>query len=67
MPIHLAIVDIDIEDLKEAFKIECVVRLVVDSILPHAELGPNDHRKYESPFRTRPNNDNITSQKDDLA
>ena len=27
------------------FKLGCVVRMVVDSILPHAESGPNEHRK----------------------
>jgi len=26
-------------------KVGCVVRMVVDSILPRAEFGPNDHRK----------------------
>ena len=26
-------------------KLGCVVSMVVDSILPHAECGPNDHRK----------------------
>ena len=26
-------------------KLGCVVRMVVDSILSHAEIGPNDHRK----------------------
>jgi len=26
-------------------KLGCMVRIVVDSILPHAECGPNDHRK----------------------
>ena len=26
-------------------KLGCVVRMVVDSILPHAEFGPNDHQK----------------------
>ena len=26
-------------------KLGCVERMVVDSILPHAECGPNDHRK----------------------
>ena len=26
-------------------KLGCVVRMVVDSILPHAKSGPNDHRK----------------------
>ena len=28
----------------------CVVRMVVDSILPDAECGPNDHRKDAPPF-----------------
>ena len=28
-----------------AVKLGCVVRMVVDSILLHAESGPNDHRK----------------------
>ena len=28
----------------------CVVRMVLDSILPHAESGPNDHRKDAPPF-----------------
>ena len=28
-----------------SFKLGCVVRMVVDSILPQAECGPNDHRK----------------------
>ena len=31
-------------------KLGCVVRMVVDSILPHAESGPNDHRKDAPPF-----------------
>ena len=31
-------------------KLGCVVRMVVDSILPHAESGPNDHRKDALPF-----------------
>ena len=26
-------------------KLGCVVRMVIDSILPHAESGPNDQRK----------------------
>ena len=26
-------------------KLGCVVRMVVDSILPHVESGPNDHRQ----------------------
>ena len=33
------------------YKLGCVVRMVVDSILPHAESGPNDHRKDAPPFR----------------
>ena len=32
-------------------KLGCVVRMVVDSILPHAKSGPNDHRQDASPFR----------------
>ena len=31
----------------------CVVRMVVDSILLHAEYGPNDHRKDAPPFIRR--------------
>ena len=31
-------------------KLGCVVRIVVDSILLHAESGPNDHRKYAPLF-----------------
>ena len=31
-------------------KLGCVVRMVVDSILPHVESGPNDHRKDASQF-----------------
>ena len=31
-------------------KLRCVVRRVVDTLLPHAESGPNDHRKDASPF-----------------
>ena len=31
-------------------KLGCVVRMVVDSMLPHAEGGPNDHRKDAPPF-----------------
>ena len=33
-------------------KLAHVVRMVVDSILPHAEIGPNDHRKDAPPFIT---------------
>ena len=36
-------------------KLGCVVRIVVDSILPDAECGPNDHRKDASPFNTLQN------------
>ena len=32
------------------YKLGCVVRAVVDSILSHVECGPNDHRKDASPF-----------------
>ena len=31
-------------------KLGCVVKMVVDSILPHAESGLNGHRKDASPF-----------------
>ena len=31
-------------------KLGCVVRMVVESILPHAECGLNDHRKDAPPF-----------------
>ena len=31
-------------------KLGCVVRMVVDFILPHAESGPNDHRKGAPQF-----------------
>ena len=31
-------------------KLGCVVRMVVDFTLPHAESGPNDHRKDALPF-----------------
>jgi len=31
-------------------KLGCVVRMVVVSMLPHAERGPNDHRKDAPPF-----------------
>ena len=31
-------------------KLGCVVRMVVDSILPHAERGTNDHQKDAPPF-----------------
>ena len=32
-------------------KLGRVVRMVVDSMLPHAEGGPNDYRKEAPPFR----------------
>ena len=31
----------DVRDVNN--KLGCVVRMVIDSILPHAESGPNDH------------------------
>ena len=31
-------------------KLGCVVRMVVDSILPHAQCGPNDHRNDAPPI-----------------
>ena len=34
-------------------KLGCVVKMVVDSILPHVECGPNDHQKDEPPFNNR--------------
>ena len=36
--------------MKHTYKVGCVVRMVVDSILPHAKSGPNDHRKDAFPF-----------------
>ena len=36
-------------------KLGCMVRMIVDSLLPHAESGPNDHRKDEG-------SDEITSR-----
>ena len=32
------------------YKLGCVVRMVVVSMLPHAECGPNDRRKDAPPF-----------------
>ena len=32
-------------------KLGCVVRMVVESIVPHAECGPNDQRKDAPRFR----------------
>ena len=37
-------------EISSSHKLGCVVRMVVDSILPHAECGPNDHRKDAPPF-----------------
>ena len=34
-------------------KLGCVVRMVVDSILPHVESGPNDHRKDAPQFSSQ--------------
>ena len=36
--------------VQKSSKLGCVVRMVIDSILPHAESGPNDHRKDAPPF-----------------
>ena len=36
-------------------KLGCVVRMVVDSMLPHAESRPNDHRKDAPLFITDDN------------
>ena len=33
-------------------KLGCVVRMAVDSLLPQAESGPNDHRKDAPSFRS---------------
>ena len=35
---------------RRSSKLGCVVRMVVDSILPHTECGPNDHRKDAPPL-----------------
>ena len=35
---------------KRYCKLGCVVRMVVDSILPHAQCGPNDHRNDAPPI-----------------
>ena len=37
--------------LSKTSKLECVVRMAVDSILPHAEFGPNDHREDAPPVK----------------
>ena len=37
------------------YKLRCLVRMVLDSILPHAVSGPNDHRKDAPPFIIWPN------------
>ena len=39
-----------IQSVFKISKLGCVVRMVVDSILPHAECGPNDHQKDALPF-----------------
>ena len=39
-------------NFKVSAKLGCVVRMVVDSILPHTECGPNDHRKDAPRFIT---------------
>ena len=35
---------------RNGYLIFIVVKMVVDSLLPNAEFGPNDHRKDASPF-----------------
>jgi len=35
---------------KSEIKLGCVVKMDVDSILPHAEYELNDHRKEVPPF-----------------
>ena len=47
----LQIVNVLTTKYKSIFKLGCLVRMVVDSILPHAKSGPNDHRKDAPPFR----------------
>ena len=34
-----------------SYKLGCVVRMVVNSILPHAEYGPNNHREDAPLFK----------------
>ena len=41
----------DLNPIEPMTELERVVRMVVDSILPHAECGPNDHRRDAPPFR----------------
>ena len=36
--------------LSKTSKLECVVRMAVDSILPHAGFGRNDLRKEAPPY-----------------
>ena len=38
------------KNMCQKYKLGCVVRMVVDSILPHEESGPNYHRKDALPF-----------------
>ena len=40
----------DAQDRDQYNKLGCVVRMVVDSVLPHADCGPNDNRKDAPPF-----------------
>ena len=42
--LHYRIYSINYRDEHLKYKLGCVVRMVVDSILPHADFGPNDHR-----------------------
>ena len=38
---------------KIIYKVGCVFPMVIVSILPHAEFGPNDHREDAPHFITR--------------
>ena len=39
-----------IEGLFHLYKVGCVFPMVIVTILPHAEFGPNDHREKASHF-----------------
>ena len=50
MIVYMVIRGIETSPVRNLCKLGCVVRMVVDSILPHAESGPNDQRKDAPPF-----------------
>ena len=53
MNARLILVEKKVEQIgKKSSKLGCVVRMVVDSILPYAESGPKDHRKDAPLFIT---------------